>query len=141
MDDDIGERYADRFGGRSPEEEEAAGRAFGIDPTTIVVTVVVTDADGRDIGHAALRRLGDELEIKRVFITPASRGTGASRFLMGELERIARELGASRLILQTGDRQPEAVALYERLGYTRIAIFDPYTAYDFSLCYEKVLAE
>ena len=56
---------------------------------------------------------------------------------MAELERIAAERGAQRLILQTGDRQPEAVTLYERIGYTRIPIYAPYLEISFSQCFEK----
>ena len=60
---------------------------------------------------------------------------------MAELETLARAGGAKRLILQTGDRQPEAVDLYERTGYERIEIYEPYvTAFAFSLCFEKQLS-
>ena len=59
---------------------------------------------------------------------------------MLELERIARSADVRRLILQTGDRQPEAVGLYEALGYTPIPIYDPYAeTMPFSLCFEKTL--
>jgi hypothetical protein len=52
----------------------------------------------------------------------------------------ARAGGAKRVILQTGDLQVEAVALYERTGYERIATYEPYvTAIPFSLCFEKRL--
>jgi hypothetical protein len=59
---------------------------------------------------------------------------------MGELERIARDAGAERVILQTGDRQPEAVALYRRLGYTPIPVYGLYVeAIPHSFCFEKHL--
>ena len=60
---------------------------------------------------------------------------------MSDLEGWARDRGAKRLILQTGDRQPEAVALFERAGYERIEIYEPYvTTFTFSRCFEKQLS-
>ncbi len=139
MDAEIGPRYADRFEARAAAGIQDDPADFAIDPATLLVTVLVHDADGTPVGHAALRRLGDEVEVKRVYIGPAVRGAGASRALMSELERLGRDAGAVRLILQTRDRQPEAIALYEHIGYTPIPIFAPYTAYEFSRCYEKRL--
>lgn len=143
MDDEIGARYADRFSGRDEAEAERANRAFGVDTTTIVSTVLVTDAAGSPVAHGALRDLEHDgirdLEVKRVFVQPRARGAGASRVLLAELERVARAHGATRLILQTGDRQPDAVALYEKLGYTPIPIYEPYTEYTFSHCFAKPL--
>lgn len=141
MDAELGLRYEDRFSAYDPETLAQFERDFALDPATVVATVVLLAADGEPIGHAALRALGDELEVKRVFVHTGARGTGASRALMAELEDIGRGRGATRLILQTGDRQPDAVTLYERIGYTRIPIFPPYSAFDFSLCYEKPLTE
>ena len=66
--------------------------------------------------HAVLRDLDGEWEVKRVIVDATQRGRGLGRLLMAELEPVAREGGAPRLILQTGDRQPEAVRLYERVG-------------------------
>ncbi len=60
--------------------------------------------------------------------------------MLHELERIARdELGWSRLVLETGNRQPDAIRLYEREGYVRVPNFGYYAASDYSLCYELVL--
>jgi len=61
------------------------------------------------------RVLDESLEVKRVYVEPGARGSGLSRALMAELERVAFDAGVGRLILQTGDRQPDAVALYEKL--------------------------
>ncbi|SDQ58552.1 GNAT family N-acetyltransferase [Microbacterium sp. cf332] len=143
MDREVGPRYADRFDDADPEAAARSARAFAIDPATIVATVLVTDAAGTAVGHGALRDLAHDgtrdLEIKRVFVHQRARGLGASRALLAELERIARDRGASRVILQTGDRQHDAVVLYERLGYTPIPIYAPYTEYDFSRCFAKAL--
>lgn len=155
MDGEISPRYADRWTDAAPALVAEVERTFAVDPATIVATVLAVDESGVAVGHAALRDLarqgaGDgahdlarngvrDLEVKRVFVKPRARGTGASRALMTELERIARDLGADRLILQTGDRQHDAVVLYERLGYRRIPIFEPYRSFAFSQCFAKEL--
>ncbi|MGR6742842.1 GNAT family N-acetyltransferase [Microbacterium sp. F1-18] len=143
MDREVGPRYADRFDEADPEAAARSARAFALDPETIVATVLVTDAAGEALGHGALRDLEHDgirdLEIKRVYVHPRARGLGASRALIAELERIARDRGAARVILQTGDRQHDAVVLYERLGYTPIPIYAPYTEYTFSRCFTKPL--
>ncbi|WP_345800428.1 MFS transporter [Microbacterium sp. AZCO] len=144
MDAELSPRYADRLDDIPAEQAERIGAALGIDPGTIVATVIATDAEGRPVGHAALRDLGDDfrgsLEVKRVYVEPSSRGSGLSRALMAELESVARDAGVGRLILQTGDRQPDAVALYEKIGYTRIPIYPPYLDISFSNCFEKHVA-
>jgi len=141
MDGELGPRYADRLDDIPPEVAARFGQALSVDPDTIVATIIAVDAEGDPVGHAALRDLGGELagslEVKRVFVAPPVRGTGVSRLLMGELERIAADRGAERLILQTGDRQPDAIALYEKIGYTPIPVYPPYVEITFSHCFEK----
>ncbi|MFJ4159368.1 GNAT family N-acetyltransferase [Microbacterium testaceum] len=139
MDDEVGPRYAEVYAAFDAETRALLAEDFAVDPATMVEVILVRDAEGLAVGHAALRRLGDELEVKRVFVDPRARGRGASRALMGELERLAREHGAARLILQTGNRQPEAIALYERLGHRAIDIYPPYVRFPASRCFEKVL--
>lgn len=140
MDEEIGPRYADAFAAFDEEMRVVLAEDFAVDPSTIVDVILVHDASGDPVGHAALRALGDELEVKRVFVEPRARGRGASRALMAELERVGRDRGATRLILQTGDRQPEAIALYERIGYHRIDTFAPYVRFPASRCFAKPLA-
>ena len=88
------------------------------------------DEDGTPIGHAALRRLpvGDvvEWELKRLVALPAARGRGVGTLLIAAVEADAVARGAERIVLQTGNRQPEAVALYEKLGYHPIPAYPPY---------------
>lgn len=114
--------------------------ALAVDPNDVRTTVLALDDDGTPIGHAALRSLRDELEVRRVIVGSDQRGRGIGRRLMLELENVAREDGARRIILQTGTKQPESVAMYEKLGYTRIPVYEPYVAsMPNSLCFEKVL--
>jgi len=138
MDDEIMPRYADRFQDPDPESEAARASAFAIDPDTMVVTLIAT-VDGVPAAHAALRMLGAEYELKRLVTLPEYRGRGLSKALIHAVEAAAADRGATRLILQTGDRQPEAVRLYEHLGYQSIPIYPPYEAISFSRCYERML--
>jgi GNAT superfamily N-acetyltransferase len=137
MDAEMGARYAPA-GPMSP----AAAAALAVDPATVRHVVRAVDHDGTPIGHAALRDHGGEWEVKRVVVAAGQRGRGVGRAIMSELERVARAAGAGRVILQTGDRQPEAEALYAALGWTRIPTYPPYdTALPLqSRCYEKRLA-
>ncbi|WEO78252.1 GNAT family N-acetyltransferase [Cryobacterium sp. SO2] len=138
MDEEVMPRYADRFENVSAEEDAARDAAFAIDPATMVLTLIAT-VDGVPAAHAALRMLGEEYELKRLVTLAEYRGRGLSKALIRAVEDAASARGARRLILQTGDRQPEAVRLYEHLGYTPIPIYPPYEAIWFSLCYERML--
>jgi GNAT superfamily N-acetyltransferase len=111
-----------------------------VDPADLIVALIAVAAGARPVGHAALRWLDGRAEVKRVFVDKASRGSGVSVRLMLALEAVARDHGAAELILQTGDRQPEAVGLYLRLGYRRIPIFPPYETLPHSKCFAKALS-
>ncbi|GAB3971888.1 GNAT family N-acetyltransferase [Plantactinospora veratri] len=69
---------------------------------------------------------GDVAELKRMYVSPAARGRGVARRVLSAVEGSAREYGRSRLILECGDRQPEAIALYQGSGYQRIPDFGYY---------------
>lgn len=133
MSEELGGRYGDRF--TDPGNQAAA---VTVEAGSVVYTGVAFDGD-QAVGHVLLRRLGDDIELKRMYVTPSHRGSGVARGLLSAAERAARELGAARVILHTGDRQPEAIRLYEREGYTRIPIYPPYTAMTYSTCFEKPL--
>jgi GNAT superfamily N-acetyltransferase len=134
MAEEMGRRYADRVA-----ELGAHERALGVVPDTVVYTGVAFTADGLPVGHLALRGAGEDVELKRMYVAPAHRGPGAAVALLRAAEEAAVDLGARRIILQTGDRQPDAVRLYEREGYTPIPIFPPYEGLLFSRCYQKAV--
>jgi GNAT superfamily N-acetyltransferase len=142
MDVEMSAIYGSLFSSSEPDEVFAARReALEVDPGDILVTLLAVDAHGVPLGHAAARNLRGEWEVKRLFVDSQARGRGVGRRIMSDLETRARVRGARRLILQTGDRQPEAVTLYERMGYERIEIYEPYvTTFTFSICFEKQLS-
>ena len=77
-----------------------------------------------------------------MYVAPTARGKGIGRTILRELEAEARRLGACRLVLETGPRQPEAIAVYERAGFVRIPLFGEYlnTPHpDLSVCMAKDL--
>jgi GNAT superfamily N-acetyltransferase len=81
-------------------------------------------------------------ELKRMYVVPDARGRGVATALLSALEGAARDRGWTTLRLETGPRQPEAIALYTRAGYRPIEAFGAYTgapeAAD-SLFYERSL--
>ena len=101
---------------------------------------LVARLDGEPVACGALRRIGPGIgEIKRMFVAPSQRGLGVGRRLLEELERHAGLLGLHRLVLETGVRQAEALALYERAGFRPIARFGEYVDSPLSVCMAKDL--
>lgn len=78
-------------------------------------------------------------EIRRMYVVPAARGRGFSRLLLAGLEAEARSLAYSAVRIETGDRQPEAIRLYETADYEPIERYGPYADDTRSVCFEKRL--
>jgi GNAT superfamily N-acetyltransferase len=85
--------------------------------------------DGRPAGCGGWRTYHgdrDVAEVKRMYTVPEVRGRGVALALLRALEEAARQAGRKRIVLETGHRQPEAIALYIKAGYERIADFGHY---------------
>jgi putative acetyltransferase len=97
--------------------------------------------DGTDaVGTGAVRQYSaDTIEIKRMFVPAERRGKGIASIVLAELEKWSREMNYKRCILETGSRLPEAVKLYQKSGYERIANYGQYAGVKDSLCFEKRL--
>lgn len=114
--------------------------ADGPPPVQDMLVAVVAYVDGIAVGCGGLRELEPGIgEIKRMFVLPEARGRGLARRILGLLEERGRTLGYSSLRLGSGVRQPEALALYESSGYSRIPLFGDYEGADVCVCYEKAL--
>jgi len=102
--------------------------------------VVVMYEDEKPVGCGAFKPHEDGgAEIKRMYVLPEYRGRGIAARILKELENWAVELSYTRCILETGRRQPEAIALYLKHGYTQIPNYGPYAGVENSVCFEKDL--
>jgi GNAT superfamily N-acetyltransferase len=127
-------RYADRAA-----DPALHPPAMSVRPGSVVYTALALDDTGAAVGHLALRSAGADLELKRMYVVPPYRGRGVAGALLRAAEEEARSRGARRIVLQTGDRQPDAVRLYEREGYAPIPILPAYATVWFSRCFAKAL--
>lgn len=101
-------------------------------------TFLVARRDGVPVACGGLRRHNERTaEIKRMYVAPDARGAGIARALLVALEVEAVRLGYTRVVLETGIRQHEAMALYESAGYSLIANYGAYRESSLSRCYEK----
>ncbi len=130
--------------GRYPEE---GATHFRLDLDEVAPgrgTFLIAEEDGRAVGCGAVRRLlepglDDAAEVKRMYVVPEARGRGVGGFVLAALEREARSLGVTRVLLERGERQPEASALHRRFGFEVIDRFGEYAASPLSICMEKRL--
>jgi len=101
------------------------------------VFLVVRD-EGRAVGCGGVCRFDEtRAELKRMYVVPEARGRGLGRLLLVALEDEARRLGYDGIVLETGDRQPEALGLYTSAGYERIPCYGVYATRALSMCFEK----
>ncbi len=92
------------------------------------------------LGIGALRPLEPGVgEIKRMYVLPEHRGKGVGRAILSALEARAAEMGYKSVRLETGTKQPEAIALYKSAGYAGILNFGEYADNPMSVCFEKKL--
>jgi GNAT superfamily N-acetyltransferase len=102
--------------------------------------VVVAFNAGHSQGCGAIKAYSNEaMEVKRMFTRPECRGKGIAAHVLGELEQWAAEMGYKRCVLETGQRQQEAIALYVGKGYNRIENYGQYAGVENSVCFEKSL--
>lgn len=80
-------------------------------------------------------------EIKRMYVVASARGLGAARAMLARLEASAWEAGLRVAVLETGTAQPEAIGLYESVGYTPIPGFGHYRDSPLSRCFGRELSK
>jgi GNAT superfamily N-acetyltransferase len=133
--DAVQAEYVERYGG--PDETP-------VDPSEFAPPLglfVVGYLDGAAVAMGGLRRHGDgDVEVKRMYVAPQARRRGLSRAVLSHLEDRAWALGANRIVLETGQRQPEAISLYQSAGYLPIAGFGHYADAPLSLSFAKLRA-
>jgi len=132
MDAELRPRYADLF-------SETTSAPTPVDTTQIVFTLVAFDGD-QPVATTSLKNTDGFFEVKRVFVAESHRRQNLGARLLAEVEERALALGITDLVLQTGLRQPEAIALYEREGWVLIPPFGPYADdTEISRCFAKAI--
>lgn len=102
--------------------------------------VALAIVDGKAITCGAFKQYDENtLELKRMYCREEYRGKGFAVKVLNALEQWAKELGYRRLILETGEKMPEAIGLYKKCGYSIIPNFGPYENVASSICFEKII--
>lgn len=130
--------YVARYGG---QDESPIDPADFEDP---LGRFYVGYLDGTPVATGAWRRssvraLGAEVtaEVKRMYVVPAAQRRGVARRMLAHLEVTAAEAGIEAMVLETGMKQPEAIALYTSSGYEPIPGFGHYRGSELSRCFGR----
>ena len=121
-------------------ERDGGDHAFYAQFNTIdhIKHVVVVFEGDRPVGCGAIKAYDSKtMEIKRMYTVRENRGKGVATVVLRELERWAAELSCLHCVLETGKRQPEAIALYKKNGYTAIPNYGQYADVENSVCLKK----
>lgn len=104
--------------------------------------VIVAHENENPVGCGAIKQFSaDTMEVKRMFVPLNLRGKGIASMILNELEKWAIELGYKKCMLETGKRQPEAIALYKKSGYKQIPNYGQYIGVENSVCFIKELQD
>jgi len=102
---------------------------------------VVALENDKPVAIGAFREMNknEDVEIKRMFVPVQHRGKGLSKLILKELENWAKEKNYTYSKLETGDKNVAAISLYQKAGYKRIDLYEPYIGIENSLCFAKKL--
>ena len=125
----------------SPLYPQASRHGLSVDKLLRAgVAFFVARQDGQPAGCGGVQLFGAEYgEVKRMYVRPQYRGQGLGRLMLEHLAGYCRQRGLTVLRLETGIHQMEAIRLYQRFGFRRIAPFGNYRVDPVSLCFEKRL--
>jgi GNAT superfamily N-acetyltransferase len=131
LDDELVRRYPEPGGTFFRLDDREVGEERG--------AFLVARLDGRPVGCGALRILEGEwpertAELKRMYVRPGERGQRIGAAVLDGLLVEARLLGVRRVVLETGRRQQEALALYRRAGFEECGCWDGYAEAPLSVC-------
>ncbi len=143
LNDRVQREYAERYG----DEGDVTPLEPGMFEPPQGLYLIVYDESGIPIATGGWRAQDEndegyadgDAEIKRMYVVPEARGRGLSRQVLAALEDDARAAGRTRMVLETGTRQPEAVSLYVSSGYESCAKFGLFRFDELSRCYAKPL--
>lgn len=144
LNDEVQLEYALRYGD--------GGDATPLDPSMFMpplgLYLLAYDDQDRPVGTGGWRCQDEndegysngDAELKRMYVIPEARGLGLARRILAALEDDARAAGRIRMVLETGTKQPEAIALYTSADYEPCAKFGHYREYENSRCFAKPLS-
>ncbi|MGB2751178.1 MAG: GNAT family N-acetyltransferase [Pyrinomonadaceae bacterium] len=105
-----------------------------------ILGVVIAYEGETAVGCGGFKQMSaNEAEVKRMFVRGEYRGQRIAARVLSELEAWAGELGYGACVLETGFKQPEAIALYQREGYEIIPNYGQYADVTNSVCMRKAL--
>jgi len=126
--------YPELFAGFQPEATNGPLPERGV--------YVVAYENNQPLACGALRPINESVaELRRIYVRRDQRRRGLGRAVVAHLEKAARRLGYSGLMLEMGHRQGAAMGLYEALGLQRIPAFGEYVGSPTSVCYGRSLDE
>jgi len=143
LNDQVQAEYAVRYGDE--------GDVTPLDPPMfrppLGLYLIAYDSQGRPVATGGWRAQDEndegysdgDAELKRMYVVEEARGNGLARRILGALENDARESGRTRMVLETGNKQPEAIALYASSGYEPCVKFGHYRFHEDSRCFAKLL--
>ncbi|URM91057.1 GNAT family N-acetyltransferase [Streptomyces sp. MRC013] len=143
LNDEVQLEYAERYGGE--------GDGTPLDPAMFRpprgLYLMAYDERGRPVATGGWRSMDEDgegyadgdAELKRMYVVREVRGRGLARRVLARLEEDARAAGRRRMVLETGTRQPEAIALYLSSGYEPCGKFGLYRHHEDSRCFAKPL--
>jgi GNAT superfamily N-acetyltransferase len=106
----------------------------------MLIFYVAYDESENAVACGALKHFDDNTaEIKRMYVKPEYRGRGISKLILTQLEDFAKELNYSRLVLETGLKQPEAMSLYQKFGFKPLRCYGIHANDPDSRCFEKTI--
>jgi GNAT superfamily N-acetyltransferase len=143
LNDAVQQEYAERYG----DEGDVTPLNAGMFTPPRGLYLLVYDEEGRPVatGGSRAQERNDEgyrdgdAELKRMFVVREARGRGLARRVLAALEEDARAAGRLRMVLETGTKQPEAIALYGSSGYLPTTKFGHYRFHEESRCFAKAL--
>ncbi|MEU1199490.1 GNAT family N-acetyltransferase [Streptomyces sp. NPDC005813] len=143
LNDQVQAEYAERYG----DDGDATPLDAAMFAPPLGLYLIAYDEQERPVATGGWRTQEEndegysdgDAELKRMYVIPEARGLGLARRMLSALEDDARAAGRARMVLETGSKQPEAVALYRSSGYEPCVKFGYYRFHELSLCYAKPL--
>jgi putative acetyltransferase len=133
-------KYLITFLDRELSERDGDEHSFYAQFNTVdeIKHVVVAYIKNEPVGCGSIKAFDKEsVEIKRMYVANLERRKGVAQEILAELEQWAAELGFERCVLETGTKQPEAIALYQKLGYSIMPNYGQYAGVENSVCMQK----